>query len=374
DKLGFHEAWIGEHHTLKTEPIPAPDLFIATAFGLTKNIRLGTGVILLQLHHPVMLAHRIAVLDHLGEGRFNFGVGTGGMPTEFELFGIDEKDRHLRAAEVMDIVLRLWESDGSFEYQGQFFNIKAPEPQPEIGIGIHMKPLTRPHPPIAVAAGSPHSPTATYAGSQGWIVMSSGIMHPAVLGSIWEAYAKGAAQADHTPNRNVWRVARNIHLAETTRQAREEADKYGMRHCITKYAMRQFKATRGNLDMFKPSKDMPDDDVTFDWLVDNTFIVGDPDYVVQRVREKKPVVISMADAAASGGYYVASAATAIVAEPATLTGSTGDATTSSRSSDRKKVESAVMTLDRSRIIRNVRRASPNSLAASRSPIPWVPRK
>ncbi len=285
DKLGFHEAWIGEHHTLKTEPIPAPDLFIAKAFGLTKNIRLGTGVILLQLHHPVMLAHRIAVLDHLGEGRFNFGIGTGGMPTEFELFGIDEKDRHLRAAEVMDIVLRLWESDGSFEYQGQFFNIKAPEPQPEIGIGIHMKPLTRPHPPIAVAAGSPHSPTATYAGSQGWIVMSSGIMHPAVLGSIWEAYAKGAAQADHTPNRNVWRVARNIHLAETTRQARKEADKYGMRHCITKYAMRQFKATRGNLDMFKPSKDMPDEDVTFDWLVDNTFIVGGPDYVVQRVRE-----------------------------------------------------------------------------------------
>ena len=285
DELGFHEAWIGEHHTIRTEPITAPDLFIAKAFGLTKNIRLGTGVVLLQLHHPVMLAHRIAVLDHLGEGRFNFGIGTGGMSTEFELFGIEEKDRHLRAWEVMDVVLKLWQSDGHFEHHGQFFDIKAPEPRPDLGISIHMKPLTLPHPPIAVAAGSPNSPTATYAGTQGWIVMSSGIMHPEVLGTIWDAYEKGATQADYAPDRKFWRVARNIHVAETTAQARREADECGMRQCITQYAMKQFMATRGNLDMFKPSKDVPDSDVTFDWLVDNTFIVGDPDYVTRRVKE-----------------------------------------------------------------------------------------
>ena len=96
DALGFDEAWIGEHHTLTTEPIPAPDLFIAKLFGMTKKIRLGTGVVLLQFQDPVLLAHRIAVLDQLGKGRFNFGIGTGGQATEFELFGIRQADRHQR--------------------------------------------------------------------------------------------------------------------------------------------------------------------------------------------------------------------------------------------------------------------------------------
>jgi len=89
DELGFDEAWVGEHFTIPWENLPAPDLFIAKALGLTKNIKIGTGVVLLQLHDPKMLAHRIAMLDHLAEGRFYFGVGTGGVPTEFEFFGID---------------------------------------------------------------------------------------------------------------------------------------------------------------------------------------------------------------------------------------------------------------------------------------------
>jgi len=286
DELGIHEAWIGEHHTLRTEPITAPDLFIANLFARTKKIKLGTGVILLQLHHPIMLAHRIAVLDHLGQGRFNFGIGTGGMPTEFELFGIPEPERHARAAEVMDVVMKIWQSDGNFEYKGQFFNITAPNPKPELGVYLHMKPYTQPHPPIAVAAGSPNSPTATYAGLKNWIVMSSGIMHPGVLGTIWDAYLKGAQKAGNgSPSRKMWRVSRNIHVAENMKQARKEANEYGMRQCITKYAMGQFMANRGNLDVFKPSKDIPDSQITFDWLLDNTFIVGDPDYVYQRIAD-----------------------------------------------------------------------------------------
>lgn len=285
DKLGFHEAWIGEHHTLMTEPIPAPDLFIAKAFGLTQNIRLGTGVVLLQLHHPIMLANRIAVLDHLGEGRLNFGVGTGGMSTEFELFNIDEESRHARAIEVLDIVLKIWESTERFEYHGQFFDILAPEPRIDLGLSLHMKPFAYPHPPIAMAAGSPNSPTATYAGKHGWIVMSSGIMHPTLLRTIWDAYSKGSIESGRLPDRASWRLARNIHVAKTSKQARKEVNENGMRHCITEYAMKQFHAIKGNLDIFKSGKDMLDSEVTFDWLLEDTFIVGDPDSVAQQIKD-----------------------------------------------------------------------------------------
>ena len=70
DTLGYDEAWIGEHFTSPWEPIPAPDIMIAQALMRTSRIKLGTGVHLLPYHHPAELAHRIAYLDHLAQGRF----------------------------------------------------------------------------------------------------------------------------------------------------------------------------------------------------------------------------------------------------------------------------------------------------------------
>ena len=92
DKLGFDEAWLGEHFTEKWENAPSPDLLIAKALALTKRIRFGTGVTLLAMHEPVYLAHRVAMLDHLARGRFNWGIGLGGIPTDMVLMGLDPKE------------------------------------------------------------------------------------------------------------------------------------------------------------------------------------------------------------------------------------------------------------------------------------------
>ena len=75
DELGYDEAWIGEHFTAPWEPIPAPDLMIAQALMRTSRIRLGVGSHLLPFHHPAELAHRVAYLGHLAQGRFMFGIG-----------------------------------------------------------------------------------------------------------------------------------------------------------------------------------------------------------------------------------------------------------------------------------------------------------
>ena len=85
DKVGYDEAWLGEHFTEKWENAPAPDLLIAKALGLTKQIKFGTGVTLLGMHEPVYLAHRVAMLDHLAHGRFQWGIGLGGIPTDMAL-------------------------------------------------------------------------------------------------------------------------------------------------------------------------------------------------------------------------------------------------------------------------------------------------
>lgn len=75
ERLGFEEAWIGEHFTAMWENIPCPDLLIAKALGLTRTMKLGTGVSCLPNHNPLMLAQRIAQLDQMARGRFLWGVG-----------------------------------------------------------------------------------------------------------------------------------------------------------------------------------------------------------------------------------------------------------------------------------------------------------
>ena len=85
DEFGFGEAWIGEHHAAKWEPHPAPDLLTIEALRRTKNIRIGPGGFLLPYYHPAELANRISLLDHLSEGRLNFGVAASGLPSDWEM-------------------------------------------------------------------------------------------------------------------------------------------------------------------------------------------------------------------------------------------------------------------------------------------------
>ena len=89
DRLGYHEAWIGEHITEMWENAPVPELLIAKALALTERIIFATGVTMLPLHHPVDTAHRIAMLDHMARGRFYWGIGVRSLPTDLQLYGIE---------------------------------------------------------------------------------------------------------------------------------------------------------------------------------------------------------------------------------------------------------------------------------------------
>ncbi len=284
DQLGFHEAWIGEHFTIPWENLPAPDLFIAKAFALTKNIHLGTGVALLQLHDPRMLAHQISMLDHLGEGRFNFGIGTGGVPTEFEFFGVEENNRHARAAEVVDAVLKIWESGGNLDYQGEFHQIKSPTPVPEVGLGLWHTPFTKPYPPIAVAGVSRNSSTIEWAGEHGWIPLSTDILPLVHLPTHWEAYERGAAKSGRTADRGAWRVCLDIHVADTTEEARQQVLNHGMARTYDEYFLPLFRRL-GFLDLIKPDDTTPDEAITVDYLMNDRWIIGDPDYCLEKIRE-----------------------------------------------------------------------------------------
>ena len=89
DELGFEEAWIGEHHAMVWEPHPSPDLLVVEGFRHTKNLRIGPGGFLLPYYHPAELANRVSMMDHLSEGRLNFGVAASGLPSDWAMFGVD---------------------------------------------------------------------------------------------------------------------------------------------------------------------------------------------------------------------------------------------------------------------------------------------
>src|SRR5918992_2909512 len=101
DHLGYDEAWIGEHHSAGWETISSPEIFIATAAERTRRIKLGTGVISLPYHHPLMVANRIVLLDHLTRGRVMLGVGPGALVTDALMLGIEPDTQRPRMEESM---------------------------------------------------------------------------------------------------------------------------------------------------------------------------------------------------------------------------------------------------------------------------------
>ena len=286
DELGYKEAWIGEHFTAQWENIPAPDQFIAMALAMTKDIVLGTGVTCMPNHNPFMIAHRIAQLDHLARGRFNWGVGSGGFPGDFQVFGFDPKtgDQRTMTREAVDLVLQLWDDPKPGLYESKYWSFTVPGPVEEYGLAFHVKPYQKPHPPIGVAGVSPKSDTLVLAGERGYIPMSINIVPWTTLPGHWDAVEGGAANAGIHADRSTWRIARQVYVADTTAEARKEALEGIIGRDWRDYFLKLLPKSR-MLDLVKKDLNMPDSDVTLDYLLDNIWIVGDPDEVAAQLRK-----------------------------------------------------------------------------------------
>lgn len=290
DELGFIEAWIGEHFTAIWEPVPAPDILIAQALLRTKNIKLCTGGHLLPFHHPVELAHRVAYLDHLAQGRFQFGIAAGGLPTDHEMFGVDmDAGEHRdRTREALEIILHTWKGEPRSEYQGKYWNVKIPDPADmEFASLKHFRtPYQQPHPPIGVASASPGSETLKLAGEKGYIPMSLGL-GPAYLASHWQAVLDGADRGGRKrPNRSEWRIVRDVWIADTDEEAMRGA-REGMLYRAWQdylYPLFAFGSYPFTASM-KHDDSMATEDVTIDYMANNIWLVGSPETVARKIKD-----------------------------------------------------------------------------------------
>ena len=287
DRLGYHEAWIGEHFTDMWENLPAPELLIAQALAITEKIVLATGVTLLPLHHPVDTAHRIAMLDHMARGRFYWGVGVRSVPSDLELYGVNSKDMDAvrdQGREALEVILGLWASEeGHFDYEGKYYQVHAPEAPPELELRLYYKPYQQPHPPIGVGATSKKSSTIRMAGERGWMPMSGANLLANDLRGHWELVEEGAATTGRKAERQQWRIVRNIYVSESSDLAREEA-RVVMGRPFDEHQWINRKAA-GLLDLLKLDPSMPDEAVNVDYMMENHWIVGDPQECADRIRQ-----------------------------------------------------------------------------------------
>lgn len=284
DGLGFSEAWIGEHFTAPWEPNPTPDLLIAQALQRTERIKLAPGAHLLPFHHPAELANRVAFLDNLAQGRFMFGVGSSGLPSDWHLFNVDgmagENRRMTR--EALDIILKLWTEDEPFDYAGEFWTVKKPDTMFEF-LRYHIKPFQRPHPPIGIAGLSPGSDTLKLAGERGFMPMSLNI-NPQYAATHWASVEEGAERAGREAHRKDWKVVREVYVAETDAEARRRATEGMLGRLNREYLLPLF-GQFGFTPLFKHDPDVPDADVTPEYLVDHGWLVGSPATVAEKLAQ-----------------------------------------------------------------------------------------
>ena len=157
-------------------------------------MRIGPGGFLMPYHHPAELANRVAMLDHLAQGRLNFGVAASGLPSDWAMFNVDGMSGQHRemTRESLDIILRLWSDEPEFDYKGKYWHVTKTGTMLDT-LRPHIKPLQKPHPPIGVAGVSKGSDTLKLAGERGFWPMSLNL-NPAYVGSHWESVEMGAAR------------------------------------------------------------------------------------------------------------------------------------------------------------------------------------
>tara|TARA_R110002124_G_scaffold77533_9_gene207655 strand:+ start:8062 stop:9168 length:1107 start_codon:yes stop_codon:yes gene_type:complete len=284
DELGFAEGYVGEHVTDVAENITSCMVFIAALAGRVSRMRLGTGTVNLPNNHPAQVAGQIAMLDHLLDGRLNFGISPGGLLSDAEIFGNLDNDRNAMFLEAIDMILALWSQEAPYDLHGKFWNITTERTiMPDIGQGIVGKPMQRPHPPIVVTAVAPFSKGVTAAAARGWDPISANFLMPKWVASHRGCYLEGCAQGGRAGDLANWRVAKSVFVADDMDTARayvsrpDSPYRYYYQSLLTKLKK------NGRSNLFKEDQSMSDDEVTLEYVMDRLVTFGTPDKVADEL-------------------------------------------------------------------------------------------
>ena len=184
--------------------------------------------------------------------------------------------------EALDIILRMWEGDEPFHYDGTFWQVDRPEEMFGF-LRPHIKPLQDPHPPIGVAGLSKSSDTLKLAGERGFIPLSLNL-NPGYVASHWDSVEAGAAVSGRNPWRGDWRLVREVFVADTDEEAWRLSVGSMMGRMMTEYFL-PLLANFGFLEYLKHDPDVADSDVDAAYCAKHNWLIGSPETVAERLEQ-----------------------------------------------------------------------------------------
>jgi alkanesulfonate monooxygenase SsuD/methylene tetrahydromethanopterin reductase-like flavin-dependent oxidoreductase (luciferase family) len=287
DRLGFHDAFVGEHLADKVENITNSMMFLASLVSETRDIKLATGTSNLSQMHPVLTASHAAMLDHLARGRFILGISAGALPVDAEAIGTLDMDRMKMFEEAIDVILEIWNREPPYDIDlpGNRYKVStAKMGLVSMGLGHLAKPYQKPRPEIVGTVVAPFSKGVIAMGRRDFHPLSANFLLSHWLGSHWTNYAEGKRLAGVKPDPSEWRIARTIFVADDD----QVALRYGRRDAASPYRFyyhqlmtKLFRSKRQVV--FKTHAEQPDEEVTLDAVVDRLVICGSVNKVVDDI-------------------------------------------------------------------------------------------
>jgi len=287
DRLGFHDAFVGEHLTEKSENVSNSFIFLATLIHATRTIRLGTGTSNIAQTHPVLTASHAAMFDHLAKGRFILGISPGALASDAEALGILDQDRNRMFAEAIDVILEIWARDAPYDIDRADNRYKVTTRRtslPAIRRGEMYKPYQKPRPEIVGTVVAPHSKGVIAMGERDFHPISANFLLSHWLPSHWQNYVEGRRRAGQVADPADWRIARTIFVADDDKVA----ERYGRQDAASPYRfywdMLRVKMMHSKRQIiFKTDAAQPDESITTDYLLDRLVLCGTVNKVVDQI-------------------------------------------------------------------------------------------
>ncbi len=287
DKLGFYDAFVGEHLADSAERVTNSNMFLATLIHSTKTIKLATGTSNLSQMHPVLIASHAAMMDHLSRGRYILGISAGALAPDAEALGNLAENRQKMFEDCIDVILKIWTSEAPYDIDlpGNRYKVTTQKNfVPELGLGYLTKPFQKPYPEIVGTVVAPFSKGVVEMGKRDFHPMSANFLNAKWLKSHWTNYVEGKAAVGQKADPKDWRVARTIFVADDDKTAQRygrDDEKSPYRYYYRQMAAKMFRG--GRQGVFKESREQPDSEITLDWVLDTCVIHGSVDKVVDQI-------------------------------------------------------------------------------------------
>ena len=283
EEVGFDSVWPAEHHFTEYGYCASPALSLAAIAAETNRIRLGTGVVVLPLNHPLRVAEDYAFLDHLSNGRVDLGVGRGYQPLEFRRYGIDQTTTREQFDESLQVIRQAW-TEGRVDFAGKHYRFDD--------VPVRPRPVQRPHPPIWMAALSPE--TFELAGRYGLNLLYGSVfgLTPDAAGQRRTDYYRGLKAGGHSPEGKQSGCLIMVYVADSMEQARAEFRDPVLWYykTISKYvAPAKGSEAVPTYEMYTAFRDLAGA-ATWEMLLEREAVIcGDPDYVGERLQKYQEI-------------------------------------------------------------------------------------